>query len=277
MRPHHVALMLVAGMACVLGACGEPTSLAAPTGASAGPASARIRKVSGYVLDSAFRPLPGVRIEIPQQAQDGSFTVSNESGGFVLQGNFDSTNTARATKDGYSPETLPIDTGANLFFHLSPSSGSANIAGNYTLSVIADAACTDLPSNVRARQYDASVSPGTLPSTFTLTASGSTFVNGLNTVTIGVAGDSVSLWLHGGHDAAFVEQLDAMSYFAISGVATGSVGASRREAITTAFDGWIDYCASTAPLAAIANCQATNIRAYNRCESSSHRIVLTPR
>src|SRR6185369_11565517 len=93
---------------------------------------------------------------------------------------------------------------------------------------------------------------------FTLTASGASFLGNLNNFPIGVVGEYLDLWLHGGHDPALVEQLAPNTYLAFSGNATTSVGTSSPSSISTSLDGWIDYCVMKAPMGAIYNCGTSN-------------------
>jgi hypothetical protein len=162
-----------------------------------------------------------------------------------------------------------------------------NIAGDYTVTFIADSACIDLPSAMRTRTYGATITPSSSPSSsFTLIASGVAFLGNLNNFPIGVVGDYLDLWLHGGHDPAVVEQLAPNTYLAFSGNATASVGTSPVSTISMPFDGWIDYCVLKAPMGSTYNCGTSNTTgepipgqatAYAHCESKNHQLILTRR
>ena len=75
------------------------------------------------------------------------------------------------------------------------------------------------------------------------------------------------------------------SYLAFSGVAAASVGTSA-SAITTSFDGWIEYCVMPSPMGTAYNCGTSNTtgdpipgQAITRahCESKNHQLILTRR
>ena len=295
----RIGIILLA-IAPGLAGCGgsSPKSPAAPTvglAMSSGAGSSATDPVtladSGYVLDTAFKRLAGVRVDVVDGPQAGTSMISDADGQFPLTGSFARTNTFRASKDGYIAATQRFSTSVPggkpwLIVYLQPLAPPVNIAGDYTLTFVADSACTELPPEVRTRSYAATVVPGSSSTDFVLAAKGASFLNGLMGFGIGVAGNSLGLWLHGGHDPTLVEQLAPNTYLAFSGMGAASVGSSTGATISTAFDGWIDYCVMSAPMTTGYNCGTSHFTGepipgaavtYAHCQSPNHRLTLTRR
>jgi hypothetical protein len=249
----------------------------------------------GSVMDTAFRGIAGVRIEIVDGPQAGSSMTSDAAGQFSLTGPFVSTNTFRAVKDGYVTATQGFSTSTPggrpwLYFYLQPVAAPVNIAGDYTLTFVADRGCTQLPSEVRTRTYTATItraSPTSPANTsYELTITGAPLLERFRSFTIGVAGDSLGFWLHGGHDPPLVEQLAASTYLGYSGWAAARVGTSPVSTISTPFEGWIEYCVLRSAMSAPYNCGTSNWTGepipglaveYAHCESKDHQLILTRR
>src|SRR5688572_6793662 len=218
----------------------------------------------GFVTDTAYRPLAGALVEVLDGASAGVTTISGADGHFVLSGRFDATTRFRASKDGHEARTQPwncsvaVCLGANnaqpwLGFSLTVLEPSVNIAGDHILTFTADSACTDLPEIARGRSYRVAVTArpaadrSTIPG-FDLKVIGAPVVGNMTGFPIGVAGSRLSFSLHGGHDAAIVEDLGANTYLAFSGTAAVTVGPAGLSSITAAFDGWIEHLVLMAPL-----------------------------
>ena len=281
-----------------LGGCGgRSASPSAPTagvsnsnGAGAGARTTVTLADTGHVLDTAFTPLGGVRVEVLDGPQAGATMTSTAAGEFSLAGEFGRSDMFRATKDGYVAMTQRFETSVPggkpwLIFYLSPIAPPANIAGDYTLTIVADSACADLPPEARTRRYAATIASGASATGFVLTASDASLLNNYRGFSIGVAGDAVGLWLHGGHDPSLVEQLSTNSYLAFSGMATTTIEPSPGPTLSAELDGWIEYCVTGAPMGSTYNC-TSNITgapipgaavAYAHCQSSHHGMLLTRR
>ena len=299
---------VVLALTAVMWACGGCSSSATPTSPSAtAPVSQTSRpptpiQLTGFVLDSGFRPIAGARVEVVDGPQAGISATADASGQFSLTGSFDNVTTFRASADGYRGATQPWScsvseclgaSGARpwLGFYLAPLAPPVNIAGDYTLTFVADAACLDLPIELRTRTYAATIAPEDrkhIPAntSFALTVSGASFLGTFDSFTIGVAGDYLGFWLHGGHDPPVVEQLATNAYLAFSGNAAASLPSSSGSPISAAFEGWIDYCELKAPMGAYYNCGTSNWTGepipgqavtYAHCESKNHRLILTRR
>jgi hypothetical protein len=246
---------------------------------------------TGHVGDTAFRPLGGVRIEVVDGPQAGASMTSSDSGEFPLVGDFERTNVFRATKDGYAGVVQAFSSSYPggppwLVVFLAPLAPPVNIAGDYTLTFVADSACADLPVDARRRSYAATITPGSSSTSYVLTATGSAFVNALSAFTIGVAGDTLGLAMHGGHDPVLAEQTGPNTYVAYSGVGSVTGVNSQAATLSAVLDGWVEYCVLPAPMGPTYNCGTSTITgqpipgaaiAYANCESTNHRVLLTRR
>lgn len=249
--------------------------------------------------DSGFRSLAGARVEVLDGPDAGRSTTTDDAGQFWFTGTFDPTTRFRATGEGHVAATqtwncsvgsCPGATGARpwLAFYLAPLTSPVNIAGDYTLTFLADSACADLPAEARARTYSATITMDAKPNTpvntsFNVAVSGAQFLRGFNSFGIGVAGDYLGFSLHGGHDPPLVEQFAPDAYLAFSGNAAASVGASGTATFSAPFQGWIDYCEMKSPMGATYNCATSPftgestpglavVRAH--CQSDNHRLIL---
>ena len=244
----------------------------------------------GWVMDTAYRPLAGARIEVLDGASAGMTATSGDDGQFVLNGFFDPATRFRASMNGHETRIQPwncsvaVCLGPNnaqpwLWFSLSVFEPTVNIAGDYTLTFTADSACTDLPDLARARSYRVTVTAQPLagrPSVpgFDVRVTGVSLVGTLTGFPIGAAGNRLTFGLHGRHDPAIVEDLGANTYLAFSGGAEATVGPAGISTLTATFDGWIEHVALTTPLVQwyfplpAATSKST-------CDSSSNRLTLT--
>ena len=242
--------------------------------------------VSGYVYDSAFRPVGGVKIEAVDGASAGVSTTTNGSGGFALSGTFDESVMFRASKAGYvaAAKTLTRTPSgqAQVSFTLSLVAPPVAIAGDYTVTFVADGACAgNLPEGARERIYAATISPSSYPGAppdtqFSVTVSGAPFLAGYGGFYLGVAGDYVAIFI-GDHGPLVVEQLGPNRYLALDGWTAVSVGTSVVSTISTPFEGSFEHCELKSAPGAYYGCPATHSISQARCESKNHRLVLTRR
>jgi hypothetical protein len=276
--------MLVFGLA----GCSRSGPSSTPFAASPVAADERLSVIpveAGYVLDSAFRAVPGATVEIVRGPQAGASMTTDATGRFALTGAFTRTDTFTASKDGYVATTQGFSTSSPggtpwLHFHLKPVAEPVDIVGDYILTFEADRACTDIPSEVRTRTYAASITPGSYPTSpaetyFDLTVRDAPVIDKYNGFGIGVAGRSLGFWLHGGHDAPLVERIGAQGYLAYSGWAEATVDAPAMRTIATSFTGWIEYCESGPLPGSTQTCRGGG--AFAHCESTNHRLILTRR
>lgn len=280
-RTGIVLLVLAQGLA---GCEGLP-----PTGPSAIPPPTPTGiQLEGTVSDAAWRPLAGARVEVVDGPQAGLSTTTDARGAFRLAGTFDDTTRFRATKEGHVAATWPLPlrcAACNpnwwIHFYLESLAPHANIAGDYTLTFIADSACAGLPDEARSRTYGATVTLASgsgepANSRFNVTVTGGTFLEHYNSFTIGVAGDylmtDIGDWGHGA--PGLVEQVAPNTYLTLGGaIATSVTDAST---ISGAFHGAVDRCELTTEWASRSSCAGEAV-ARAHCLSQNHQLILRRR
>ena len=277
--------------------CSGSESSSLPTAPSASPGQQTSvtplagMQLKGFVLDTAFQPLSGARIEVVSGPNAGDAIVAGADGGFSLTGAFSEDTQFRATMDGHEPRTqswscsvasCPGSTGARpwLGFYLSALAPSVNIAGSYTLTFTADATCMDLPVDVRSRSYPVVITAQPAPdrwttAAFDLKVTNTPVIGNMTGFTIGVAGNRVSFWLHGGHDPVIVEDLGANTYLAFSGNASTVIENNQASPIAAEFEGWIERTVLVSPLIGPWYFPHPAATAQATCESPNHRLTLT--
>jgi hypothetical protein len=256
----------------------------------AAPAPAPVETViRGYVQDSAFRPLFGARVEVLDGPQAGRFATTTRTGEFELSGAFDETTRFQATKEGYAAGTRvtnPYCGACNphlwVLFALAPIDPPAPLAGNYTLTIVADSACTGLPDVARTRTYAVTVEPEPHPISppgtfFKVALSGGRFVNGRDNFWFAVARDDIAVGIgEEGWGPGIHEQLSETRYLGIDGFGSVSVAAPT-STISTTFQGNIDYCELTSPVDSTYGCGPGQPTAHVACASTMHQLVLVRR
>jgi hypothetical protein len=259
-------------------ACGDRSfSPTAPTSGTTIPASAPapLGAIVGYVVDTAFRPLEGAKVEVMAGADAGRSTTADAQGYFAISARFDATTPFRATIGEHVVATdVPHSSSPGgqrwIVFYLEPLAAPVNIAGDYTLTLAADSACTDLPDQMRTRSYTAAIAQPqamAIPANyFHVTVLGTAPDITQSFSSIGVAGNDLGFDLSRNHNGipTLVEQLTPdsyLSYFPNDGFAGTSVDAAA-SSITTSFDGVIDYSLAGGHI---------------RCASANHRLILTRR
>ncbi len=115
----------------------------------------------GIVKDTAFRPLAGAVVEVIAGTNTGMSTTTDSAGQFSLSGGFDNTTRFRASKEDHvaSTTTLNSPLGGSISFHLAVLAPPVSMAGDYTLTFVADSACASLPAALKTRTYAATVTP----------------------------------------------------------------------------------------------------------------------
>lgn len=269
--------------------CGNGRSPVQPTPPLPAPTPLTLQEfsLSGTVVDTAWRPLGGSRVEVVAGARAGTVTTTNEGGRFWLPGTFTGTIAVRASKEGYIPETTtvppqlpagrplpPLSPGEerrwDMPFSLQLDGPSANIAGVYTLTLTAGSGCTNLPEETRTRTYSATIVPGHRAGRFigSLSDAGIVFSTYSPYFEIGVAGDFASM------SVRLVERLGETTFLAIDGGAAASVGPS---GITAPFNAYFLHC-PTQPAWSAGEywwCGA-DVQGVE-CNSSNHQLTLVPR
>ena len=266
------ALALLACAASISACSGH--SAASPSAPSpTAPSSSGIRFMRGTVSDTAFRPLPAATVEVLDGPQAGLTTRADARGQFSFSGTFDDTTRFRATSDGHvtSTRTLqPFCERCNpnwwINFSLEVVAPPVNIAGEYTLTFIADSVCTTLPGELRTRAYTATIpaasSSNPADAYYLVSVNGRTFYqNNWNVISFGVAADYVAFWLE-----TLVEQIAPNTFLAFAGEAAASIGTAPGSTIVLPFSGSVEYCVTTAAAGRYEDCRQ-GAAADARCES----------
>ena len=273
-----VVLMLAHGVAAA--SCGSRGSANA-TGPSAvfnppavNPPSSGSVLVTGSVYDTAYRALGGARVEVVDGPQAGQATTASSRGEFSLSGTFDDTTRFRATKDGYVTAVRTRSPNGWITFELGVVAPAIDIAGDYTLTFVADGSCGTLPHDVRTRAYKTTIPAAANASpanaSFSIAVGGA--LKGWDITGMGVSGDYVAVWLE-----TLVEQLAPNTFLLFSGLASSSIGTSRGSAIALRFDGLIDYCTTKAESGRHEDCWAGRAADHLQCHSSNHQLIFTRR
>jgi hypothetical protein len=273
-----------------LAACGS-SSPASPLGPSAPvpvPQPAGLQ-VAGTVVDGAWRPFFAATVEVLNGPHAGLSTSTDSRGQFRLSGSFDETTEFRATKDGFVAAVHPLPTKCEtcipnwwIHFVLESVGAKADLAGNYSLTFVADA-CAGLPDEMRTRTYDATATSISSPSGpanthFVFSVSGAPFRAGYNQFMVGVTGDHFGGFLGDLHgDPGILEQITPAATLGFEGVPSASIDPSNVSTIDAAFDGVIDYCESSSETSTRFSCTPKDGSAHVRCASKNHRLILTRR
>ena len=279
-------VLLVAGAS----GCGDSMVPTAPTAtspsavASAPPVTAG-EAIAGAVYDTALRPVADARVELLDGPQAGAFAMTDGRGQFSFVAIVDDTTRFRASKEGHVTAEVTVQPNCDrcnphrwAFFYLNVVDPPAALAGEYTLTFVADSACTTLPDALRTRSYEASVAPSGGSESwrpFKVTPKGSVFPDHLNSFLLGVAGNTVVIVLGDHTDPGVTERVTENTYFAFNGYATVSVD-STPSTIATSFDGWIDYCVNP-NMGTRYDCTPGAAVQLTRCSSARHRLILVRR
>lgn len=279
-----VLLVLVQGLVGCGGTGSGPAQTAPSAVPHTAPEPAPIQLV-GFVYDSAVRPLGGAGVEVLDGPQTGASTTADTTGRFSLTGTFNDTTRFRATSDGHVAATATLNPACAscatryISFYLAVPAPPASIAGNYTLTFIADSVC-DLPDEVRTRTYAATITPESQSdrpanTLFSLTPSGA-FLEYYGHVPISVAGEVVAFELRG-EGPNLVEVIAPKTYLGFYGRAEASVGTTAVSRISTSFNGTIDYCVLSSEMGEYYDCSASRAVTHAQCQSKNHRLILTRR
>ena len=274
-------------LAAGLAACNGSTVAPSPVRPSEPPpvSTPPVFQFSGSVADTAYRPLASATVEILDGAQAGTSVTTDANGNFLLRGTFSTATTLRASKENYLPLTQTWTPAAGpgasqVTFYLSPVAPSVAVARDYTLTLIADAAC-GFPDMLRTRAYGLQITPSA-PSTnrpgdtlFTGVLSGGALVDvPTDFVSMAVAGDFLIVGLFGSEGGQAVERVAPDTYFAFNGGASGSADASSATFFSAPAKATIDVCVqSTPPGKPSYRCEGQ----LSRCLSENHRLILVKR
>ena len=281
------ATFALVGLTCGCGRSASTPLPMAPSPAAPAPAPPAVSlTLNGYVGDTAFRPLAGVRVEVLNGPDAGRELMSEATGHFSYTGTFPGTVSMRASKDGFLAATQPVfpsttSAVAWVSFQLAPLAPPVSVAGNYTLTIIADSACTGVPEDVRTRTYAATVTVNSRSSapantSFNGSVTGARFAPYANIFFVGVAGDYLALSTEG-EGPSIVEEVGANRYIAYSASAGASIGTAGVTTLSAAFDGLIEYCELKSPIGSYYDCSPSLAAVREQCTSANSRLILTRR
>ena len=286
----RVGFVLVLGLA--LAGCDRSPASPSPESPQGSPSSppgspSGSIQLAGSVSDAAWRPLAGARVEVVDGPQAGLSTNTDHNGEFHLSGNFDDTTHFRATKDGHVASTWPLPAACGpcnpdwwIHFSLEALAPHPNLAGEYTLTVIANSACTSVPEAFRTRTFDAKLTLQSGPefppnSRFEVSLGSPPFLDQYRSFQIGVAGDYVGGFvgdLHG--TPGLAARFATHSYIALGGSIAGTVEMSGAT-ISASMDGFIDYCEHQSEMGPSYDCEGG--QTYTQCTSTGHQLILRRR
>jgi hypothetical protein len=226
-------------------------------------------------------------VEVVDGPQAGLSTTTDAAGGFRLSGTFDNTSRFRATKEGHIAATWPLPPSCApcnpnwwIHFYLEALAPHPNIVGDYSVTFIADSACTDLPTDMRTRTYGATVTLASgldepdQNSRFTVTLTSSTFLQRYNSFTIGVAGNYLAAYLgdeHGG--PGLIEQIAPNTYLTLEGAIRASVADAAT--ISSSLSGIVDRCELGTEWGSRYSCSTGDTTRRTPCSSQNHQLILT--
>jgi hypothetical protein len=255
---------LVSVAAGLVASCG-PSAPTAPT--TTGPGALPTFSLSGSVTDNVSVPIPGAEVAIVGGTES---TLTDGAGRYELRGLPGGIIPVRVSKEGYAPWTTNIELPRNVptHFMLIFTGPSVDLAGNYTVTFTADAACTQLPEFTRTRTYTASVTP-TITNHYVFSLSGARFHK--NRFEASVARRSASFYtVQDGYDSVVHERLGDSRSVWIDFVARAD--AVDAPTISVPIFGNYAFCPDD-NLVTTAHCLVPRIT----CTSSNHTLTMTRR
>jgi hypothetical protein len=299
MVPHWSAmkrLLIAASLTLVAAGSGCGRSSTSPTpgpspvsnlpGPAPAPPAATAHKLNGYVGDTAFRPMGGVRIEVLNGPDAGKELTSDAQGVFSYVGLFPGSVSVRAAKDGYLTMTSTVFVSVTtdqawVSFLLAPSAPPVSAQGSYPLTISVDSGCAGFPDAARVRSYPAQLTVrtgATLPpnTQFGGQVTGATFAPYTNIFWVGVAGNYVAVSTEG-EGPSIVEQLGPKTYISYFGQAGASVPGGSRTVVSAPFRGSIEYCELKSPVGQYYECTDALAEVRLVCTGADSRLTLAPR
>ena len=238
--------------------------------------------LAGTVVDNIWRPLAGARVEVLDGPNAGLSVITAANGSYRLIGEFDSSTRFRATSSQHRERTLPMPPRCAtcnpnwwLHFSLETEAASVDLAGAYSLTFVADPACTTLPEEFRQRTYPATVRPINTENTgqFNVSVMGGGLLAGYDTFFVGVAGDAVAAYLGDFHGSPGVaDRVTATTVLGFDGSATAT-GVADTATVVATLDGTISYCELRGePTARYSTCLPGPANVL--CTSANHQLIM---
>lgn len=277
--PKRLHRHLVVGVAIAFAACGRdsvPVTAPAPTAAPT-PVQTTPFGLEGVVYDTVYRGVDQARIEVIDGSQAGAVVTSDVWGKFSFgDRKFAEAFTLQASKEGHvmaSQRVTAPQKGDVAFagFVLASPTPSANLSGNYILTLTADSACSSLPAEATTWSVAATVSQGFSETRYSVKVSAPTVLKGSDTFAANVFGTVArfNVWTDADNSDGIVEQLGPEAYLEVLGDSIVSVESFPSVA---AFSGSFTYCPGPGAVNLFGHfvCGVTPIT----CESTNHRFTL---
>jgi hypothetical protein len=243
------------------------------------PANPNAVLVNGYVADTAWRPLSGVRIEVLDGPQAGSFAMS-DAGSFRLVGEFNETTRFRASLPGHHDRTaLPFrcalcNPSWVLSFSLEPDVPPINLTGNYDLTFVTLETCTVMPAEYRRRTYPVTLTRSETNSRIVISFRAGSFLPRYDSFDAGLAGDYFAAILGDLHGSpGVVERVGENAFLGFEGQAEARIESDDGSSISATFDGVISYCELNGEPASRYTCPLGSPTRV-LCASNRHQLLL---
>jgi hypothetical protein len=246
------AALFAATVALALAACKSNQSN--PTGPT--PVNQRLpMTLNGTVFDTAFRLVPGARVEVIDAVNTDESTVTGDNGQFSFPNTLYSPATVTATKDGFIattqqaplvPHTNPSQPQAqvSIIVSLQMTQAPVDLTGSYAVTFDASGMCPQLPAALLTRTYGAAIAPLTpLPGHFQVTLTGNSLDLTDSGMYMGVAGDAVSFGV------SVYDKIGPGQYLAIGGRSVLSAVSPNAHEYDAQFSGYFGYCSGSLSLA----------------------------
>ena len=271
MRPTFAA-----GAIVLLIACGQ--DMTTPITPAPPPIPENSFALSGWVYDTAYRPVDQAKVEALNGPQAGAVTMSDARGQFSFGAQrFTEGVTLQASKEGHMTSLQRITPDGRNFisftFSLAASTPAVDLTGNYVIALAADTACAALPPNATSRTYTATISRGFYETSYVGRLSGATFVEPgrfgrYDSFYANVFGSFVRISFFSDDEInGIVEQLNPDTYLGITGEATAI---AENFPFDASFAGGFEYCPGPRASASVLACTVTPIS----CTSTNHRLTL---
>jgi len=253
------------------------------TGGTIGPDAVSGADVSGVVVNPLGLAVASATVEVTDGPLSGLTTSTDADGRFtLLEVQRAGGVTLRVSKAGYTAETqsaVPAPSNSAVRVMLWPEARSTTTL-DYTLTLTADSACTELPSDARTRRYSATLRGDeggkfvfTMPlgdADFYPTQKVMWGTSEAADLRIYVASWEVSeRWMD---DGPIVESLGGARYLAVDGTAVTRLDGPA-ESLTATFEGTFSYCSKGGANPTFFECATSVVE----CRSSSHQLRIVPR
>jgi hypothetical protein len=236
-----------------------------------------LTRTGGGVFDSAYRVVGGARVEFVDGPRAGQFVTTDQQGRFIVEGPIRTSDRFRASKAGYRELIRPLSA---LTFILESEEPAVQMAGTYTLTVIADASCTGLPVDLRTRTYTAAIRSVPQPdfpadTQLVATLSGAVFPSGSDFVWLSVAARDVVFWFDPEDGSpSLIELPGPARYLTVFGSAQTTAGADP-STISASLNGTIEYCERESQTSSRSPCRVGPLVTQSACTSAHHQVILT--